>query len=274
MSSSWKQLEEKHRLYDLSALISDLKKHGIKEVRFKGNRNSASKTSLIESLDLSNAPEVATLKLNLGLLSSSSALPSYFFKALEDDLLDLEHFNEFIGFFDHILLNEYTKNIVPENNSNLFPDWKQHINFYLKQLTFDTPSTLNWFFTLLFPELDVTVQRCLEKVKITQENFCLNKGALASSSTLGGYSFSTKSKFKVYLFSNTTFHTTESKYWKDIIQERVFSSILDDSIPLLISLIIRNKPEALTLNDKPTLGYDSLKKSPINYKEIPIQLYE
>lgn len=145
-----------HR-FELAAILKALLARGFspEQIHFEGMTELEHvRGPLVSSLRLKSKPKLAIIKLNAGLLSPNSPLPSYF-RDFAARLLDPDPFLKFIGFWDSVLLRNHACCATPR-----FCDPHQALcQSYLPRLNLEASSCLHWLFRSAFPELSVEIGR-------------------------------------------------------------------------------------------------------------------
>lgn len=237
--------------------------YGLDEIFFKGQMGTASQPCLIQGIEFQPDPfRRVTISLHLGLLGPQSPLPSYFLQKLDEGMLDAGAFADFIGFFDHPILRQFVLSSYPELNGAFFPDWEQAKRDRLRMLDLKSRGSLHWLCRLVFPELEVQVEKAVMSRSVETGHIILGKAALG-----GDCVFGKRASVPVYGKRITFFafeeRTAQREPWPKAIRRRFEASML----PLLhsmglaveIFLVIRAQTSWAKLHGESYLGYDMLR---------------
>src|SRR5438105_5191361 len=173
--------------FSLPALLDLLHHLGYQgdDVEFKSSPALAHQAALIQSVDLPPGPgALVEVMVNLGLLGAQGPLPSYF-----KELLSRQHegsLEEFLGFFDHQLIKNRALTLYPERDPSLVQDLEGTKRRLLALLGIKSPSTLHWLFTLIFPELGVSVRRSVQRQQLKTDGVLLGSAVLGRGCAFGG----------------------------------------------------------------------------------------
>ncbi len=251
------------REFDPGALLRLLNHLGYasEQIRHVGVYTTVSSRSLMEAIDFDDERERVHIHWNVGLLSSQSPLPSYFFKKIESGELDGPAFLTFLGYFDQILLQRYVASIYPEFNSELFPNWSLAVrrSLYLKNLK--SPSALQWVCQSFFPELDVIVERIARDTQLRTRAMRLGEVALGDGAVFGQQATVSVESLQVCLFCEEAKHDN-GLLWGNIIRERLTTWVFPVLAPLELDLklvqVIQNSDGETNLSGGSYLGFDRM----------------
>ncbi len=191
------RLQEAAHRFELAAILKALLARGFspEQIHFEGMTElDHARGPLVSSLCVKSKPKLAVIKLNAGLLSPNSPLPSYF-RDFAARLLDPDPFLKFIGFWDSVLLRNHACCATPR-----FGDPHQALGqSYLPRLNLEASSCLHWMFRSAFPELSVEIRR---------KRFQMNRSAvrarvgdpLDGRAVLGGQYRERQEGFRVRLY--------------------------------------------------------------------------
>lgn len=163
-------IQKKIQYFDISALLDYLSNHGYKfeDLIFEGNFSLSSSNQICEQVNLTKQyPNKLVIKLNLGLLTSCSPLPTFFHKLIEEEDINASGFIRYIQYFNHHLIKDFIKMTHPENF--FFDNWHETSSQYLKILAFNCLTSLTWLLKLCFPEFTLQTSS-LEKLQKNEEN--------------------------------------------------------------------------------------------------------
>jgi hypothetical protein len=271
-----KKIVSKIHTFDLISLIRLLFYYGVQpeEILFKSHMSICSQSGLIQHIEFQLRPERrVTITINMGLLSAQSALPSYFQKNIAARDIDNQIFADFIGYFDHVLIQNYIFNLYPENNPKYFSNWERTKRDYLKLMDLKSCSTLFWIFELAFPELKIQVEKITVNRDIKAAALIMGKTILGSDSVFGRRTTVPVYGRHVTLFSNQETTVTGTPWPKEIqirLENRVFPVLRSAEIDLEITLIIKTQKRWMKLHAESYLGYDKMKGGEAQYRRIRI----
>ena len=160
------QQEIKDRLhqFELLALLRLLDHLGYRQIWYQSSEQLISEPQILEDIDfidLSNKEQpdsqqaLVKLSLNIGMLGPQSPLPSYFLKLRETLLQNDQDFIQFIGFFDHILIEQLLRQLFPELalfNGQTWANWQQQ-SLLLTNLK--AVRNVHMIFSAIFPEYQI-----------------------------------------------------------------------------------------------------------------------
>ncbi len=244
------------------------------EILFRSNVSSASQIALLEDIEFRRSPvRQVIIYFNFGLLSAQSLLPSYFFKEMDTETIDSRSFIDFLGYFDHFLIQSYLLHLYPEINPRIFPDMDRIRRRYLKMLDLKSPAGLHFLFQLAFPELVVQVQKMT--LKRTLETTFPRLGV-----TRLGYEaiFGREIKVPVYgirvTLINEDEYTVSGAPWARKISERleemVYPILRSVGIDIEIILLILSQKGWAQLQKTSYLGWDRIRGGELNYRRVRI----
>jgi len=271
-----KKIVNKIHAFDLISLLRLLFYYGVQpeEILFKSHMSICSQSGLIQSIEFQNRPERrVTITVNMGLLSSQTALPSYFQKNIAARDIDNQVFADFIGYFDHFLIHNYIFNLYPESNLKYFSNWEHTKRDYLKLMDLKSCSTLFWIFQLTFPELKIQVEKITVNRDVKAAALIMGKTILGSDSVFGR-----RTTVPVYgrhatLFSDKETTATGTPWPKEIqdrLENRVFPVLRSAEIDIEITLVIKTQKRWMKLHTESYLGYDKMKGGEAQYRRIRI----
>ncbi len=154
-----RRIEREASRFDLRPLLDLLRERGYRQIWFQSAASGRTSPSIVESVRFERSPRpLVRIALNLGLLADGTLLPSYFFRTVEASR-EPERFYEFLGFFEHHLLDEFVRALYPEAAGRGLRDWGAARRSLFKMHGIGSPATLQWLAQLYFPELRATVWR-------------------------------------------------------------------------------------------------------------------
>lgn len=250
--------------FDMKPLLSVLAKLGYRrdDVLFRSNPENTTTRSLIHSLELRRRPyRQAVITCNLGLLGSNGLLPSYFAQAMEH-APDPERFYDFIGFFDHRLLEAFFAASYPESDGGLYGDFARVRRFFFHMLGVGSVSTLQWLFSLYFPELRVQVTRRQFRNSTSSHAMRIGSSLLDGTAVVGRTYESDAPGFTVRMSSDEEIHSN-GQSWPHITRERLDRHILPElaafDIPLMVILRVTPHASWAELSHAGYLGYERIR---------------
>lgn len=241
--------------------------YSMDEIFFCSHFTNCSQSRLVEAIEFHHSPgKKAVITLNLGLLAGQSVLPSYLFKQIQDNSIDEQRFAEFFGYFDDRLLRRFLLAIYPEFEEKIYPN-AVHI------LRLDSIITLHWLTQLVFPELQVRVEKArLERITDIGAPI-LGKSRLGYQAVLGKIKKSPVPGKRITLISDDD-HFTKDQPWPHEIEQRLqklmFPVLQDLDLDLEIWLLIRTQSTSLDLKPTSYLGYENLFSDQLQNRNIRI----
>lgn len=233
------------------------------QILFRSHPSICSQDALFQEIEFRRHPTPhAVVSINLGLLSAQTPLPSYFLKKLEQDALDAVGFIKFLQFFDHPLLLNFFHSIYPEIHPRIFPRRKDSRRQMLLILNQRSPATLHWMFRLIFPELDVRVEKAIMQRSVHVTPFIVGEGVLGHDAVLGRSRSVPMHGRRVTLLSDTEFTPWGAPWPKEILQRlesEVFPILRAVGLDLEIFLVLRTRRSWAKLQAGSYLGYDVFK---------------
>ena len=157
------QIKEKIGQFELLALHRLLHHLGYRQIWYQSCDRLVSEPQVIDDIDFTehktehstaNKPLVK-LTLNIGLLGPQSPLPSYFMKIRETLIQKDEEFKQFIGFFDHILIDNLLKQLFPELAQFGGISWLTQQKNSLLLTNLKAIRNIQMIFAAIFPEYQV-----------------------------------------------------------------------------------------------------------------------
>lgn len=259
------QVGKRIREFDPLSLLLVLKRLGysLEQILFRSHPSICSQDALFEEIRFRSQPSPhVVVSVNMGLLGAQTSLPSYFLKRMDRDDIDSARFVEFIQFFDHPLLFNFFRSIYPEVDARVFPDYEENHRRQLLMLGLRSPVTMHWMFHLVFPELDVRVEKAVLQRTLETRPFILGKSNLGRDSVLGRTFAAPIHGLRVHLFSDSEF-SPDGTPWVKIIGRRlddlIFPLLRAVGVELEIFLILRGQKSWARLKSGSYLGYDAFK---------------
>ncbi len=244
------------------------------EIIFKSYNTMCSQAGLIRKILFHHEPvKNVTIILNMGLLSAQGTLPNYFQKFIDKGMMDVKSFYEFIGYFDHSMMHSFFSYVYPELNLNDLIDFEHMKSGYLQMLDLKSCSTLDWIFRLVFPELEVWVEKGLFPKKISMKPLKLGHAILGGNAVFGNKTGIMVPGRTITLFSDEELTNNDYPWPKEIkkrLNETIFPLLSVIGIDLEIILVITSQKQWVKLHRGSYLGYDKIRGSSDRYKQIRI----
>lgn len=258
-----RKVQSRIREFDLNSLVRTLEGIGVKrkEIYFESNPQNTSPKSLCESIVFSHETPKVRVVLNMGLLGGNSPMPSYFQKLMDEEEIDPDRFLRYVGFFNHLLIQEHLRLTLPERNKALFENWRETHFHYLSLLGFESISTLWLLVKSAFPELIVSITKNPRMMRLSSATLVLGRDGLGHHSFIGERMEQTLSSFRVTI-------TTEDELsergtpWPIEVNQRLsdwlFPTLRKTDIHLSIVLLIKHKVGHMQLDASHYLGFDRI----------------
>lgn len=247
--------------------------YGMEEILFCSHFSSCSQSRLVESIEFHHSPRKVVITLNLGLLGGQSVLPNYLFKQVDNESVDEVLFAEFFGYFDDRLLRRFLLAIYPELNQSLIQSWEAKKRAALYTLKLDNIATLHWLIQLVFPELQVRVEKATLKRNVILNSPILGKFHLGHQTVFGKRKELPIPGSRITLISDEG-NFTNAQPWPDEINRRlqnlVFPILRNVGVCLEIWLVIRSQGTALSLKQNSYLGYENILSDKLQFRRIRI----
>ncbi|GAB5411009.1 MAG: hypothetical protein ChlgKO_01230 [Chlamydiales bacterium] len=256
------KLQKEIKRFDLGALLLLLEHLGFssQDVLFESNPDLSSRSGVCEKISFQEIYPKVRVLLNRGLLSSQSALPSYFRKKMDEGEIDEALFSRFLGFFDHHLALQSLEARLLDRGGAHF-DWNEMLKNYLHLLILNSISTICFLFQVCFPELVVKVKKVPKIVKVEGSSLVLGKARLGPECCLGQSLFKVVPSYEVLLFSSNS-HTDQDVPWPKEARRRLFSSVFSyfkgTNLLLSVRMVLEDCENPARLKREPILGYGTL----------------
>lgn len=254
-------------------LLLDYLGYGMEDILFRSHFSSSSQSRLLEAIEFQETPKKAIISLNLGLLGGQSALPNYLFKQVDNESVDDELFTEFFGFFDDRLLRRFLLAIYPELNQSLIHNWETQKRATLYTLKLDSVISLHWLMELVFPELQVRVEKAILKRQVLLNSPILGKFHLGHQTVFGKKKELPVAGKLITLISDEGDFSNGQPWPQEInqrLQSLVFPLLQNVGVCLEIWLLIRNQSTALSLKATSYLGYENIHSDKLQSRRIRI----
>lgn len=255
------RVSRRARDFDLPALWRLLRSRGYEpaDIYIESNPESTSGRSLVEKVEFESRPmRSAVIVVNMGLLGSSSPLPSYFFRLIEGAMAP-EPFEDFIHFFDNVLLRQRLKAVMPEDDQPLWGDKSQTKSSYFGMLGPGSVATLTQVIAWYFPELGCRVHR-RSFHRTTSAHACRTGISRLDGSGVVGKHYSSEAEgFSVELFTEEE-STDNGRSWPHLVRQRLHASVLPllrgARMPLTVMLNVLSHDTWVLLRHEGYLGFE------------------
>lgn len=245
----------------MPALIRLLHRTGFarEDIYIESNPDSASAGSLVEQVIFEGSPaRRVTVLVNMGLLGSGSPLPSYFARLIEQ-ATDPEPFEDFIHYFDNILLRQMVDAVMPEDDTSLWGDRAQTKQSYFGMLGLNSVATLGQVFTWYFPDLGSLVRRHSFRRSTSAHAFRTGVSSLDGSGVVGRHYESDAEGFIVELFAEEEANSSGAA-WPHVVRERLNDRVLPQlhgvRMPMTVALTVLSHESWVKLQHQGYLGYE------------------
>ena len=271
-----KKVATQVRRFSIEALIEQVLRLGYRpeDIRFRSIHSYVSQPSLVRKIKFRRMPRKrVTVYVNFGLLSAQSPLPSYFFRQLDSGSLDNDSFEDFLAYFDHQIIKDYLLSLYPELNRRLFKDWEQTKNHYLSLIDLRAPSSLKWLFDLVFPELEVKVEKAILGRGLTNEPIVLGQTKIGSDAVFGRQTKVPVHGVRVTLISEIEQFALSAPWPEEIkrrLEQDVYPKLRTVGMDIEILLVIKSQKSFAKLHVESYLGYDKIRGGSENYRRIKI----
>ncbi len=268
-------IEKCIRRFDLVCLVRLLFHMGysLDDILFCSHYSFCSQSSLIEAIEFRDKPRRATITLNLGLLGGQSVLPNYLFKQVHNDAVEARYFVEFFGFFDDRLLRRFLLAIYPELYTLRYKGWEAQKSSALHQLKLDNVVTLHWLAQLVFPELQVRMEKVALKRHIELGAPVLGKSRLGYQTVFGKRVELPVPGRRLTLITDEEYFASGQPWPHEIdrrLQNLVFPILRKVGLDLEVWLVIRTQGNWLKLGQSNYLGYEDILSDTLKFRRIRI----
>lgn len=247
--------------------------YDIDEILFCSTFGACSQSRLLESIEFCHSPRKVVITLNLGLLGGQSVLPNYLFKQVHNNTIDAQRFAEFFGYFDDRLLRRFLLAIYPEFDETIFQNWESRKKSAVHTLRLDSIATLHWLTQLVFPELQVRVEKVTLQRQIDLGSPILGKSRLGYQTVFGKIKNLPVPGKQITLITDEDSFTKEQTWPHEIerrLQKLVFPVLQGVDLHLEIWLMIRTQGSYLGLKQNSYLGYENLLSDNLQFRRIRI----
>lgn len=270
------EINAKRHKFDFWSLLRLLKLIGYetRQIRFRSYNTLVSQAGLIRRIRFRKAPKkTVEITLNMGLLSPQSPLPSYFQKMIDTGMMDLDAFFQFINFFDHPLISQFLQAVHPVSDPSLIKDWERTKLDYIKILDLKSPTTLYWFVSLFFPELELRVDKTESSREIFTNPFVLGSAILGDTATFGAKTNIIVQGVKITFFSEEERNNRGAPWPKEIrnrLEKYIFPTLSAVGMDIQIVLVIKYQRAWAKLERGSYLGYDKIRGGTNQLRTIKI----
>jgi hypothetical protein len=266
------RIRERIRSFDIPALIDVLvaSGYGDAEFEYRSHRTTVHQSHLVHDIQFVHSPSKRVIiTVNVGLLSAQSPLPSFLMRTM--DQLDHSRLERFIGYFDHLLLQECFAGLYPERDPELLPGWTEAAKDRLRLLRPTCPSTLHWLFRKVFPEAELSVRREVRQQQVRAKEMRLGASALGEGDSMGGFASIPTGGMEVKLFCNEPY-SSSGVPWAVEAHRRFEADVLpllsETVLMLTVILVLREQEGFLRIERASHLGYDPLQGAPPQAQQI------
>ena len=266
------RIRERIRGFDIPALLDVLAAsgYGDAEIEYRSHRTTVHQSHLVHDIQFIHRPSKRIIiTVNMGLLSAQSPLPSFMMRTLEQ--FDHERFERFIGFFDHLLLEECFSGLFPERNAALLPGWLEAGKDRLRLLRAPSPSTLHWLFLKIYPEAELSVRREVRRQRVAAREMRLGASALGEGDAMGGFASIPTGGMEVKIFCDEPL-SSSGVSWAVEARRRFdanLAPLLSESVLMLtVILVLRDQEGVLRIERDSHLGYDPLQGAPVQTQQV------
>lgn len=243
------------------------------DILFCSTFGACSQSRLLESIEFRSSPRKVVITLNLGLLGGQSVLPNYLFKQVHNNTIDAQRFAEFFGYFDDRLLRRFLLAIYPEFDETVFQNWETRKKSALYTLRLDSITTLHWLTQLVFPELQVRVEKVALQRSIDLGAPILGKSRLGYRTVFGKIKKLPVPGKRITLITDEDNFTSDQPWPHEIerrLQKLIFPVLQGVDLHLEIWLMIRTQGSYLGLKQNSYLGYENLLSDKLQFRRIRI----
>ncbi len=270
-------IAERIQDFDIPALLALLSRLGYDErrIEFRSHRTTVHQPHLVQDIQFlpprteQERPGRVVLTVNLGLLGVQTPLPSFFFQEMDQHNQDV--MEDFIGYFDDILLRARFRSLFPEQDESFLPGWKGAALDRLRLLRLSCPSSLHWLLAKVFPEGEVVVRRETSRQRIDARGLRLGSSALGDGAAVGGFATVPMGGVLAWIYLDEA-HTGDGRPWAEQararFQEGVLPYLAESELPLTVIVVLRDQSSYARLHDTSYLGYDPLRGGPEHARQI------
>jgi hypothetical protein len=190
-----------------------------------------------------------------------------------NNTIDAQRFIEFFGYFDDRVLRRLIFAIYPEFDETIFQNWEDRKRTSLFTMRLDSIISLHWLMQLVFPDLQVRVEKTTLYRTIDLGAPIIGKSKLGYQAVLG------KIKKLPVLGKRITLITDEDEFkkyepWPVEIEKRlreiIFPILQPVDVYLEIWVVIRSQGNWLSLQENSYLGYENIVSNNLQFRKILI----
>lgn len=258
------QVARRARAFELPALLRLLRRYGYDrdEIYLESNPEASSRASLVQDVAFeSGPPRRVVVVVNMGLLGSGSPLPSYFLRVI-DEADDPQPFEDFIHYFDNVLLGHLLSAVMPEEDRALWGDRAVAKASYFGIIGPGSVATLTQAFRWYFPELTVRVHRRNFKQTTSAHACRTGFSRLDGSGVVGRYYQAQAEGFVAELYTEEE-QMADGRSWPAEVRQRLAQRLLPllarARIPLLVALNVMEHDGWAHLRFEGHLGFERVR---------------
>ncbi len=228
-----------------------------RRVRFRGHASLSTQTTMVHAVDF--APDHVWVTVNLGLLSATSPLPSYFVE-LRSHPRAGPALEGLLGLLDDGLLRDRAEGLRPELAERFLPRPREVRDDVLALSRPASPITLHWMFATVFPELGVSVRRASVRRGLPTDHPRLGTAVLGSSALGGEAELATPGLTAILWAEEST--TWAGEPWalaaRRRLEEHVLPALRASAAHLRVVLVDHEGQGRLALSGPSLVGFDPL----------------
>ncbi|MFL5349776.1 MAG: hypothetical protein ACJ8AT_33680 [Hyalangium sp.] len=266
------RIRDRIRGFDIPALLDVLATHGYgdAEIEYRSHRTTVRQAHLVHDIQFLQQPRKRVIiTVNMGLFSAQSPLPSFMMRTM--DQLDHDRLERFIGYFDHLLLEECFTGLFPERNPDLLPGWPEAAPDRLRLLRPTCPSTLHWIFSKNYPEAEISVRREVRQQQVPAKEMRLGASALGEGDSMGGFASIPTGGVEVKIHCREPF-SSNGRPWALEARRRFEAELLpllsETVLMLTVILVMHEQEGVLRLERSSHLGYDALQEAALEAQQV------
>jgi hypothetical protein len=266
------RIRERIRSFDVPALLEVLATsgYGDAEIEYRGHRTTVHQSHLVHDIEFIHQPRKRVIiTVNMGLLSAHSPLPSSMMRTM--DQLDHDRLERFIGFFDHLLLQECFAGLYPERSAALLPGWPESAKDRLRLLRPTCASTLHWLFHKVFPEAELSVRREVRQQHVPSRGLRLGDSALGEGDAMGGFATIPTGGMEVKIYCNEPIASSGVPWAVEALRrfETDLLPLLSETVLMLtVILVLRDQEGFLRIERDSHLGFEPLEGPPVHIRQV------
>jgi len=266
------RLRQRIRAFDVPALLEVLAAsgYGDAEIEYRGHRTTVHQSHLVHDIQFIHQPRKRVIiTVNLGLLSVQSPLPSFMMRTM--DQLDHDRLERFIGYFDHLLLQERFAGLYPEREDSLLPGWADAAKDRLRLLRPTSPSTLHWLFRKIYPEAEVSVRREIRQQRVRAGEMRLGASSLGEGDAMGGFASIATGGLEVKIHCDEPLSAGGVPWAVEARRrfEEQLRPLFSETVLMLTVFVVQREQEGfLRFEPESHLGFDPLFEVPVATRQV------